>query len=214
MNKTILIVLVAVIIIAVGGYFGIKRFTNIKTSMSTPLDFTVSLLPKEEMKNKYVMMEYTLSPFPEYHFKLALGKDWKTVDTALTKQIVEGDTTLHTVGLFQKRDNGKNPVAEIEVVVANLPIDTPLLSLKDLVKEQYGSKLLVIDNYRAVGETGQDILFTFKHEAGGVVATRMFAFKNLDGRVFAISGSASIGSYNQFAQDFYTAMATFSPIAN
>ena len=212
MHKTkILIIFIVICLIALGVYFGIKRYNDIKTSMTTQLDFPTTLSKNDAELAKYRIFNHKLSPFPEYHFRIVLEKNWKAIDTSLETQINDGDLTFHTLGLFQKRDETNYPVAEIEVALAKIPTDKPSISLKDLAVDEYGSRLIEIVDYRTIGQTGQDILFTGKNDEGKTVAVRIMSYRDAQGPFFVVFGTAPIDLYNQYAQDFYAAMVSFEP---
>jgi len=93
------ILVIGFIIISVFMY---KRFKDIKKSVDVSLAFPIAPLPKDQFKNIFLIMEHTLSPLPEYHFQVAMAKDWKAIDNYLKTPIEEGESTFHTIGLFKK----------------------------------------------------------------------------------------------------------------
>ena len=210
MAKKVIIVVVLLVVVCLI-IFIVKsmsqRSNDIKTSVSAEMVFPIKLLPQDQLTANYVLTDFNLSPLPQYNFKMAIAKDWKIVNTALKTEIPSGDTQFHSIGLTQIRDAQNNPEAQIEVLVAKLPNGIQG-SLKDAMVKQYGHNLVTVDNYRKVG-SGQDILFTYKDDGGQLLASRQFVFTSNNGDTFMISGTTALLKYNQYADDFYTAMATF-----
>ncbi|MDO8427827.1 MAG: hypothetical protein Q7S92_01305 [Candidatus Diapherotrites archaeon] len=163
-----------------------------------------------QLTEKYTSIEHDLSSLEKYHFKIARNKDWNTIDIKLTQ--LPTVQSWHELGLFQKRDSGNNPVAEIVVKIIKIKNEiSPAKVLEKMLEETYQDKNLEILNQQTFDSSQglvKDVLFKYFYENVNFVS-RMTVFST--GReMVLIQGNASEKDYNVFALDFYMAISSFN----
>lgn len=177
------------------------------------LPFPTELPVHEELQSGYQMLQHDLSPLPDYHFRMRVPNDWKTLDTKITEE-PEKDQPAD-VAIFRQpgawmTDETAPINAEIAVSVVNVAGSTqsPAAWLQAILqKNAKGYKVL---NKRltpsSFGEVS-DILISYT-SGGDALVSRMIALRSGD-HMFIITGSDTAAEYANTAEAFNVAIQTF-----
>jgi len=174
------------------------------TSMPSPQTF----------EEKYENLRHTLSPITRYHYRIAIPKDWETLDIILDKEPEPG--AFAEMGVFRQPGawmNGDQTAAqegEITITAVNAQGNDKWASvwMKDIVETNVPNvQILEERTVKNGSDEAIDMLFSYKDNER-TIFTRMSAFRKGD-RFFVISVSDSANGYRDTAEAFYVAIATF-----
>ncbi len=170
------------------------------------------------LETSYKKWRHTLSPIEKYHFDIIIPKDWEVLDFTADRE--PDPSEFLELGVFRQQgawmnDDKATLNAEISVSIVNVIGDKRSAAdwLEDTVVKNAPSYQILEKRSRETSEgDAADLLISYKAK-DETVMNRIAAFRRGD-MVYVVSGNDSPNGYRDNAEVFYTAIATFTLIAD
>lgn len=176
--------------------------------------FPTTLPSGKVLEENFQALHHDLSPLPAYRFRIQIPKDWKVIDTRITKAPAK-DAGPSDVAVFRQpgawMTDATSPIkGEISVSVVN--VSGSMQSPSDWLqaKLQKNAKGFTLVSKREVPSASgpvADMLITYIDDSQTLVS-RMMAFRS-GSNMFILTGSDTADEYPQNAEAFYVAITTF-----
>lgn len=172
--------------------------------MDKNYSFPTSIISsKDKIERDFLLLNNTKATDKSLHFKIGMSKKWKMADIQI--QELSEENPLVTLALFRRVEN---PVAEIEVIAAQIPCEIDPANWLVIHLKNHGFKLLQMQRLPSpTGDVG-DILAEVETDSGTFVA-RALAIKD-GSRVFSVVCQAQDNNYEEVAEEFYMAISKFN----
>lgn len=178
--------------------------------------YVTSLPSKDVLDASYKQWRHTLSAGEDFHFVIIIPTDWEILDVKADSKPEPG--AFKEIGVFRQagawmNDENMAQNAEISVSVVNMVHDDRWASvwLEDtVVKNAPSYKILEKRTLETSDGNAADLLVSYKDKEETVM-NRIAAFRRGDS-IFVISGNDTPNGYRDNAEEFYTAIESFTLI--